>query len=295
MRLFRTSVVFLIAAALIACATPKSVKQSSSAVNQHLKSAAMSAAAYSQNVNSRQDLLSAHGLIEVKYVGLKETSANKTSTEYLVAENGSALYISFTGSNEKKDFLSLYGKYESFLGTSYPVHNGFVKAWKQVEKEILALVRQKKASAIIVSGHSKGGSVAGVAALALLSEGFPVTEVTTFGAPPIFKIPRDESDAAFKATSGKSRILERLNNISTHYVREYDYIQLASTGLSRNNRSVGQRLSLKDDGSLYTDPNHLGAAVGAVTNTAAAKVEKLDSKALHHHASTYLEILNKAR
>lgn len=295
MRLFPTSITLLLSLLLVACATPKTVKQESSTTNQHLKAASMAAAAYYQNPQTRKDLLAAQGLTEVQYVGLKDNEADGKETEYLIAEQGKTLYICFTGSNEKKDFLALYGKYESYQGTTYPVHQGFVKAWEEAESDILTLAAQKKPTSVFMCGHSKGGSVASAAALKMMAEGYNVVEVTTFGSPPIFKIPRDESDNNFKAKIAASANLARLNSISTHYIREYDYVQIASTGLARNNRSIGNQLTLKDDGTLYSGTSYSSAAMGALTNTASAKVEKVDSAALHHHASSYLELLKKAK
>lgn len=295
MRLLKTGACFLFAIVLTACVTTP-VKNSSSQANKHLKAAAISAAAYNQNPKTRLSLLSEQQLTEVTYIGLRETSADNLTTEYLVAEKDGTLFISFTGSNAKNDWLrNLNAQYKPYQNMPYPIHKGFVLSWEEVQTDIMALIREKKPSSVALSGHSKGGAVASVAALKLLMEGVAVSEVTTFGAPPIFKIPRDESDANFDAKLASSTALKRLDDVSTHYIREYDYIQLASTGLAMNKRGLGTQLSLKDDGSIYSDTNRLGAAMGLVTNISAAKVTKFDSTALHHHASTYLEILKKAK
>jgi hypothetical protein len=276
-----------------ASSSPQPVTQNSDMITRHLKSAAISAAAYNQNAKTRLALLSEQGLTEVKYVGLKETAATGSATQYIIAEQGKTLYISFTGSNEKKDFLSLLSQYETYQTSSYPVRNGFVQAWEEAETDITALIRQKKPTSIVMSGHSKGGAIASAAALKLMAEGLPVTEVTTFGAPPIFKIPTDETDTRFKAKLSGSALTTRLDKISTHYVRQSDYVQLASAGMSMNNRSIGILLSLKDDGTTQSGSSLMGSTLGAVTN--ATKIEKFDSTALNHNANTYLEILKKAK
>lgn len=260
---------------------------------QHLKSAALSAAAYNQNAKTRLTLLSEQGLTELKYVGLTETASTSSGTQYIVAEEGKTLYISFTGSNEKKDFLSLLSQYNTYQTSSYPVRQGFVSAWEEAESAITTLIREKNPTAIVMSGHSKGGAIASAAAMKLLAEGFPVTEVTTFGAPPIFKIPSDETDANFQSKLAASDITKRLNEISTLYVRQNDYVQLASAGMSMNNRSIGTLLSLKDDATLQSGTSLMSTAFSAVTS--AGKVEKLDSSALNHNANTYLELLKKVQ
>jgi hypothetical protein len=312
MQLFKTATTALLAitlSMLTACATTQKivkstastvsnnntgqVTQNSSSITRHLKSAALSAAAYNQNPKTRLALLSEQGLTEVKYVGLKETAATGSATQYIIAEQDKTLYISFTGSNEKKDFLSLLSQYETYQTSSYPVRNGFVQAWEEAETGITALIRQKNPISIVISGHSKGGAIASAAALKLMAEGFPVTEVTTFGAPPIFKIPTDETDTRFKDRLSSSALTTRLDKISTHYVRQSDYVQLASAGMSMNNRSIGTLLSLKDDGTTQPGSSLMSSALGAVTN--ATKIEKFDSSALNHNANTYLEILKKAK
>lgn len=271
------------------------VTQDKATLTQHLKSAALSAAAYNQAAKTRLSLLSEQGLTEVKYVGLTETANTSSGTQYIVAEEGKTLYISFTGSNEKKDFLSLLSQYETYQTSSYPVRQGFVSAWEEAEADITALIREKNPTAIVMSGHSKGGAIAAAAAMKLMAEGFPVTEVTTFGAPPIFKIPSDETDANFQSKLAASDITTRLNKISTLYVREYDYVQLASAGLTMNNRSIGTLLTLKDDGTLQSGSSLGSSAISALTNTASAKVTKLNSEALHHNANTYLDILKTVK
>lgn len=296
MRLLNPLISMMLVIGLAACAASTPVQQSASTASQHLKAAAISAAAYNQNPQTRLTLLSEQQLSEVKYVGLRETAAKNLTTEYLIAKQGNTLYIGFTGSNAKNDWMrNLHVQYKPYQGMPYPVHQGFVLAWKEVKQEITALIQQQKPANLVLSGHSKGGAVAGVAALDLLKQGYNVTEVTTFGAPPIVKIPRNEDAATVNQKKANSRLASTLNRISTHYVREYDYIQLASTGLAMNKQGIGKRLSLKDDGSLYSDTNRFGAALGLVTNTAAAKVEKFDSKNLNHHATTYLEALKKAK
>ncbi len=180
--IIKTGACFLLALVLTACVTTP-VKNSRSQANKHLKAAAISAAAYNQNPKTRLSLLSEQQLSEVTYIGLRETSADNLTTEYLVAEKDGTLFISFTGSNAKNDWLrNLNAQYKPYQNMPYPIHKGFVLSWEEVHTDIMALIREKKPSSIALSGHSKGGAVASVAALKLLTEGVAVSEVTTFGA-----------------------------------------------------------------------------------------------------------------
>lgn len=296
MKTFTYGITLFITLVLAACATTPAQSVNASKTKNHLPIIAASAASYNQNIATRTKLLSEQGLNEVEYVGLRETAAKGTTTEYLVSKSNNTLYIAFTGSNAKNDWLrNLHAQYAPYANSPFPVHKGFVLSWHEVDSDITKIINQNKPTNIVVGGHSKGGAVAQVAGLSLIEQGYNVTQVVTLGAPPAFKIARDLPPAEFNTALANSNTLTRLNIITTHYVREYDYIQLASTGLAMNTKGIGKRISVKDDGSLYSDTNRLGAVMGLISNVEAAKAKKFDSRELHHHASTYLEVLKKSQ
>ena len=66
------------------------------------------------------------------------------------------------------------------------VHTGFMAAWKEIEKSVLAGIKTAKTAnpsyPLVITGHSLGGAVATIGAGYIRRSGYPI-DIYTFGAP----------------------------------------------------------------------------------------------------------------
>mmetsp|Transcript_12524 Transcript_12524/g.22113 ORF Transcript_12524/g.22113 Transcript_12524/m.22113 type:complete len:345 (-) Transcript_12524:63-1097(-) len=63
------------------------------------------------------------------------------------------------------------------------VHAGFLAAYEGLEHQMLAALKQLRPTRIHITGHSLGAALATLASFSLMSQGYPVASVATFGQP----------------------------------------------------------------------------------------------------------------
>lgn len=96
--------------------------------------------------------------------------SDETDTDGLVFHDGSAMVIAFSGSNSRQDWLSnlrvIQHSMEVWEGNSIPVHRGFGLAVESVYDQIdrIEYENKEQTARIIVTGHSRGGAEAILAA-----------------------------------------------------------------------------------------------------------------------------------
>lgn len=136
--------------------------------------------------------------IEIGFFNIK-----KTDTQAFLFRLGNYRYLIFRGTEQPLDHITDANvKYENFGLNSY--HSGFGRAFFSVLPEIKEYLKDKEPLALVCSGHSLAGTLAGIAAIELKG----VSILRTFGAPPF------------------SRGASITNNIvdSIHYVNDGDSV-----------------------------------------------------------------------
>jgi len=109
-----------------------------------------------------------------------------TDTHCLVGEDANSITIAFRGSVSIRNWIT-DAEFERVTliagdGTCSKVHKGFNAAWNSILVPLFAALRPSR-KPIFVTGHSLGGALAILAALALERNGFLVAQVYTFGQP----------------------------------------------------------------------------------------------------------------
>ena len=115
-----------------------------------------------------------------------------TDTHALILNRGGYLILAFRGTASIRNWIT-DAEFERVTiisgvdGSSSKVHKGFNAAWNAVLGKLFhALGDTANAHAckpMFITGHSLGGALAQMAALALQRNGFPVAQIYTFGQP----------------------------------------------------------------------------------------------------------------
>lgn len=231
---------------------------------------------------------------EVFYFGLRDSAKEEKATEYLLAQSADTLFVSFAGTNDKSDwYQNLNIRYRPLHDSPYVAHEGYLQSWQEVKDAIVSKINKQSFKRIVVSGHSKGGAVGLLAAYDLLDAGFPVKKAYTFGSPLVFNIPSRDDVSTFTKKVAQDSELKFLHDNADHYIREKDYIQIASTTFSSNTLTIGQQFILHDDGTVK--PRDLQQEKSVFDDLSLPGFGKMNSTTMNHHADTYLELLKEAK
>lgn len=127
-----------------------------------------------------------YGLLLVKWIENK-----KSDTQGFVAIKGKTIYITWRGSESKKDFQNDASIDKvPFINEGEKVHIGFKSAWESVLEDTYNAIDnalenlQEEATNIVVTGHSLGGAIATLYAYSIKKH-YPNYNVssTTIGSP----------------------------------------------------------------------------------------------------------------
>jgi|ERR1043165_4130138 predicted lipase len=135
-----------------------------------------------------------------------DTAYRNDQRPYIV-DNLGVLHVAISGTDSARDVLKDLDVRRVPFRYGGKVHAGFESVYRDVIREVLA--RAATATEVVVSGHSLGGAVAGMVALAVATE-FPTMpiRVYTFGAP-------QAGNGRFKRLF-KRRIPESLRVVNDH-------------------------------------------------------------------------------
>lgn len=89
--------------------------------------------------------------------------------------------LSFPGSLEIMDWIQDVDFVKVKRDGMGYLHNGFVDVWDKLKRQVQ--IRLNKSEPLFIVGHSLGGAVATIAALALHNKGFKIDAIYTFGSP----------------------------------------------------------------------------------------------------------------
>lgn len=113
--------------------------------------------------------------------GLIEDSDTSTKVIALVSPSGE-MVLAFEGSKQPLDWwYNMRVDYRAF-GDYGKVHAGFLKSWLAVAEQLVEIVAKHNPEGLTITGHSRGGAIAVLAALEL-KQTAPRVRVVTFGAP----------------------------------------------------------------------------------------------------------------
>ena len=215
-------------------------------------------AAYIQNNEERKNILQQGNLTELDFFGFDSIAVSATSSEFLIARtSNNNLIISFAGTNKPNDWEKTKEvKKKPYLDIPYGLHAGYLDSWLQVRELIVAKIHEyyQPEDRIYITGHSKGGSVSVVAGYDLLTLGFNVEKIVTFGSPPILQnlLPPGKSPAQLKEEINSHAGMAKLSTISTHYLRETDMVQEISQWWFQSSHNPGTQRLVKDTGYVET-------------------------------------------
>jgi predicted lipase len=158
-------------------------------------------------------------------------TAYRQNERPLMVESFGTLFIAISGTDSPTDVLSDLQVHRVSFRYGGHVHGGFEDVYRRVAHQVLA--RAANATDIVVCGHSMGGAVANLLALAIAHE-FPqaVLRVYTFGAPGC-------GDGTFK------RLYKRMVPRSLRVINDHDPIPLACNWFYHH---VPAKLHLGGDG-----------------------------------------------
>jgi len=113
----------------------------------------------------------------------------ETDTEWGWLIKAGVLYLSFCGSNSKKDWLQNFSFWKvpyKNMPVRWKAHAGFVKKWKSIHEKVLALVEfHTEISFVSIRGYSQGAAI-GVLAHEDIGFNFPDIPIMSF----VFGCPR---------------------------------------------------------------------------------------------------------
>ncbi len=125
------------------------------------------------------------------YAGPPTIRNEKTETEVIIRDLGTAIIIAYKGTSNLKDFVTDAKAWRKHIKDS-SIHIGFLQAHLSVILEVLSHVASmngardyqiKPGKPIFVFGHSLGGALAILCADQLERQGFRVQSVYTYGQP----------------------------------------------------------------------------------------------------------------
>lgn len=92
------------------------------------------------------------------------------------------LVVAFRGTESLRDWITDAEFSTQDLGDGAEVHRGFHQAWMSIRARVMESLPKDK-SPVLFTGHSLGGALATLAAIAAVAEGVNVAGVYTFGQP----------------------------------------------------------------------------------------------------------------
>jgi hypothetical protein len=134
------------------------------------------------------------------FTRIRRIENQETDTQLIIASNSVHVCLVFRGTEKKQDwntnlnlsFFRLWGRERKErkriksvmkkLGMG-SVHFGFFTALESVIDDVISELEQIRGKKLWVVGHSLGGALANLAALALSNRGFVIYGLFTFGAP----------------------------------------------------------------------------------------------------------------
>lgn len=148
--------------------------------------AQLSRAAYGTTATTRADRAA-----DAHYRVVSFVQDGATDTQALVLRDASVAVVAIRGTSSQHDWVVDSAAVVTPLTHRMPtVHVGFAAAATAIRPQIAAVLDTLLASGvreIWVTGHSLGGAVAQLVAWDLETQGFPIGQVVTFGAPPVGK------------------------------------------------------------------------------------------------------------
>jgi len=167
-------------------------------------------------------------------------------TRVLVLRFADRIEIAFRGTQDLKNWVLNLNAFKRSLGRFGAVHAGFLRGAESLLPALLQELLPAGADKSVLppfylTGHSLGGALASLAALALAREQFPVAGVYTFASPRV-------GDAVWRDTYNAA-----LGNRSYRVIAPGDLVPLLPTVLD-GYRHVGQEMVLGDD--IRMEPPH---------------------------------------
>lgn len=127
----------------------------------------------------------AEAVIRDTYPGtVRVASPGKTDTQYFVErdDGAKAQYIAIRGTANRHNIIEdVEMRIRDDLALAIPVHRGFDRIAQAIQDDIKPHLKQGYRT--YITGHSLGGAIAALLAIALAQEGYDIERVVTFGQP----------------------------------------------------------------------------------------------------------------